>query len=118
MKRLVNYDPQMIDLGDRRGLGFLFRCVTGHCHEMNIVLFANPLDGGVALEGSTWEVFDKLRTAGLIDDDKRRLHRGCGSFRWQRDPKTTSFDNLTLTPSVNAHECGHFMLTNGNLTMS
>jgi hypothetical protein len=112
MPKLTDFDPRWVDLGDRRGLGFLFRCTTGHCQDLNIVLFANPLDSGPALEGNTWPVFEKLEAAGLIGDD-RRLHRGCGLFRWNREPDTTTFEDLTLTPSVDAHECGHFVLSNG-----
>lgn len=112
MPKLTDFDPKWIDLDGRRGLGFLFRCTTGHCKEFNIVLFANPIDGGSPLEGNTWTVFEKLVVAGLVNDN-RQLHRGCGLFRWNRDPNTTTFENLTLTPSINAHECGHFTITNG-----
>lgn len=114
MPKLTDFEPRWIDIGERRGLGFLFRCTTGHCQELNIVLFANPIDGGPALEGNTFPVFEQLIAAGLIDRTDRRLHRGCGLFRWHRDPSTTTFENMTLTPSVDAHECGHFTVTNGS----
>lgn len=113
MPRLTDFNPQWIDIGDRRGLGFLFRCTTGHCDGFNIVLFANPLDGGPALEGNTFPVYEKLVAAGLVNTEGRRLHRGCGLFRWNRDPKTTTFETLTLNPSVDSHECGHFTIVNG-----
>lgn len=112
MPKLTDFAPRWIDIGDRRGLGFLFRCTTGHCEELNIVLFANPLDGGPALEGNTFPVYDQLRKAGIIKDGER-LYRGCGLFRWQRAPQATTFETMTLTPSVDAHECGHFTITNG-----
>ncbi len=113
MPKLTDFEPRWIDFGDRRGLGFLFRCTTGHCQGLNIVLFANPVDGGPPLDGNTWPIFEKLTAAGLINDMDRRLHRGCGLFRWNRDPNTSTFENLTLSPSVDAHECGHFTITNG-----
>src|SRR4051812_34561507 len=86
MPKLTDFEPRWIDIGDRRGLGFLFRCTTGHCQELNIVLFANPIDGGPPLEGNTFPVHDQLRKAGIIKDGER-LYRGCGLFRWQRAPQ-------------------------------
>lgn len=117
MPRLTDFDPQWIDLGDRRGLGFICRCTTGHCDGYNVVLLANPLDGGPPFAGDSWALLDELlELPGFVGYDGkglRRLVRGCGAYRWQRDPKTSTFEDLSLTPSVNAHECGHFTVTNG-----
>lgn len=115
MPRLTDFHPVWIDLGDRKGLGFIYRCTTGHCTGLNTVLFANPLDGGPPCPMGTWELRDALIAAGLIDDDGdlKRLHRGCGKTRWNRDPLTSTFENLTLSPSINACECGHFTVVNG-----
>lgn len=121
MPRLTDFDPKWIDLGDRKGLGFLFRCVTGHCDGYNAVLFANPIDGGPAFAGDSWALLDELlKVEGLIGyqgDGKglRHLVRGCGSFRWTRtgEPPATTFEAISLTPSVDCHECGHFTVTNG-----
>lgn len=105
--RLTDLSPQWIDLGDRKGLGFLWRCSTGHCEGWNVTLLANPLDGGPPFPGDSWALVGALEMVGLI--------RGCGMARWKRDPATTTFENLTLSPSVNAHECGHWTVINGEL---
>ncbi len=114
MPRLIDFSPKWIDLDGRKGLGFLFRCTTGHCDGLNTVLFANPLDGGPPCDLDTWPLRDALIAAGLIDevDGNKRMHRGCGKFRWWRTGCNT-FEAMSLTPSVNCHECGHLTITNG-----
>lgn len=116
--RLTDLEPKWIDLGDRHGLGILWRCQTGHCQGHNATLFANPLDGGPPFDGDTWRLLDELlKVPGLIgyedESNLRKLVRGCGMFRWQRTGDT--FDTLSLTPSVNAHDCGHFFITAGDI---
>lgn len=106
MPRLTDFDPKWIDLPGRKGLGFTYRCTTGHCKGYNVVLFANPIDGGPAFEGDSWALID-----AIAPEEHRPLYRGCGSCRWQRTGDT--FDTLSLTPSINAYECGHFTVTNG-----
>jgi hypothetical protein len=107
MPRLVDFAPEWIDIGDRHGLGLMMDCGARHCDGRNAVLFANPLDGGPPFEGDTGALMDALDW----DFDERRFNRGCGPVRWNRCGDT--FDTLSLTPSVNAHECGHFTITNG-----
>ena len=126
--KLIDFDPRWIDIPDRHGIGFLWRCVTGHCDGYNATLFVNPLDGGPAFLGDSWSLLEELlKMDGLIDygpDGLRRLVRGCGANRWSRldsagklivgagNPVTT-FENLTTSPSINAYECGHFTVVNG-----
>lgn len=112
--RLIDLDPHWIDLGERRGLGILYRCMVGHCNGYNAPLFANPLDGGPPFAGDSWALLDELLQTDLIGygpDGLRRLVRGCGDCRWTRKGET--FEALSMTPSVNAHECGHLTLTDG-----
>jgi hypothetical protein len=37
-----------------------------------------------------------------------------GGYVWTRESGTT-IDDLTLSPSINAHECGHFHVKNGEI---
>lgn len=123
---LTELDPCWIDIRSRRRLGLLWRCYTGHCGGLNATLFSNPLDGLPAFEGDSWRLLDELlKTEGLIDygpDGLRQLVRGCGLNRWTRvdgegKPKvgTDTFASLTLVPSVNAYECGHFEIKEGKI---
>lgn len=110
MPRLTEFDPKWIDSDEgRRGLGFTMTCANRHCAGRMIVFFANPLDGGPAFEGSTWDA--QRECTGIPLGDAARLLRGCGETRWTRQGDT--FENLSLSPSVNMHECGHFTITNG-----
>ena len=105
--RLVTLDPKWIDHGDRCGLGISFNCMTSHCKGRQWILFKNPLDGGPAYEGTC----TKLMAEMIADEEWTGRDRGCGTIRWQRDGE--SFESLSLSPSVNAHDCGHHTLTNG-----
>ncbi len=114
MPRLTDFDPRWIDLGDRKGLGFTMCCAGAGpqhgptCGHRIPVLFANPLDGGPPYEGNSYDLQEALG-----DGEHSPLYRGCGKFRWKRDPLTMTFADLSLTPSVNSHECGHFTITAG-----
>lgn len=50
---------------------------------------------------------------GLFPEEKdgREWVMGCGACRWNRSGDT--FESLSLTPSVDAHDAGHFTITNG-----
>lgn len=109
--KLVDLNPEWIDLDNRKGLGFLLSCPKQHCKASSVIFFANPLDDGPAFEG---DAFKELVAIKLIPND-RQLFRGCGPFRWNRDPKTKTFETLTLSPSVNAHECGHYHIIKGQI---
>lgn len=112
--KLTDLSPAWIDADGRHGVGVSFRCLTGHCPGRLWILFANPLDGGEPLTRSP---LAKARQEALhVDDDgeaweRIRHDRDGGPNRWTRTGKT--FDALSMTPSVDGHECGHLTLTNG-----
>lgn len=112
--KLTDLHPAWIDLPDegRHGLGLLFDCMVGEhngkpCYIKNIILFKNPLDGGEPFPGESRAILLKL----YPDEEERYDLRGCGTSRWQRTGET--FETLSMTPSVDAHSCGHYTLTNG-----
>lgn len=83
----------------RTGVGVIFACPCGNSGEDHecYVPFANPLDGGPALDPSAWS----------------------GSGGWQRTGET--FETLSLSPSIFRRKslggCGwHGWITNGNVT--
>lgn len=113
--RLTDLHPAWIDHGERKGLGVAFDCMVGHhrfeekdvpCVIRNWILFANPLDGGEA-----WSGHSRTLIVALNPDGCDTEIAGCGTSRWTRTGDT--FENLSMTPSVNAHVCGHLTLTNG-----
>lgn len=113
MLRLIDLDPQWINHGERRGLGVRFRCMAGHCEGYQWILFANPLDGGPAYDGKCYQLMSDL-------SDKIQAETGhyifgkdrpCDPCRWTRTGE--DFATMSMSPSVNAHECGHLTLTNG-----
>lgn len=107
MPRLVDYDPICIEIDGRRGLGFTMLC-PGHdkAHRI-VVLFANPLDGGLPYVGNSFDLAEALEN----DPRHQPIYRGCGTFRWKR--AGDSFDSMSISPSINAHDCGHFTVTDG-----
>ncbi len=107
--RLADFDPQWIDHGDRKGIGVSFRCLTGHCTGRLWIMFANPLDGGPAYEGNCFALMLQKQETG--EPGITAGSRPCGPCRWKRIGDT--FETLTMTPSVDAHQCGHKTLTNG-----
>ncbi len=114
MPRLSDFDPAWIDdpATGRTGIGVSFRCVMGHCSGRMWCLFSNPLDGGNAHEGDCFSLM--FEHYERTNDGQRQgpIHdRGCGQVRWQRSGET--FETLSLTPSVDAHQCGHFVLKEG-----
>lgn len=111
--KLVDLHPQWIDLPElkRHGLGVAFDCMVGlhhgkPCTIRNWILFANPLDGGPPWPGESRGLIVLLNPEGTDGEIS-----GCGTSRWQRTGET--FDTLSMTPSVNAHTCGHYTLTKG-----
>lgn len=123
MPKLTDFAPQWIDHAGRRGLG-LFMTSPVNPKWRLCVLFANPLDGGPAWLGESRDLLAvmfpvqtepgkpdaKGRWDGDVDAEGRWL-MACGSFRWQRTGDT--FESLSLSPSVDAHNMGHFTITNG-----
>lgn len=113
--KLVDLAPAWINAEGRSGIGISFRCMTGHCSGRLWILFANPLDGGPPVACSPLAA---ARLAALHADDAGEawaaaIHddRDSGTTRWTRTGET--FVSLSMTPSVNGHECGHFTLTGG-----
>jgi hypothetical protein len=109
--RLIDLDPSWIDYGSRRGIGVRFRCmVPGHCSGYLWILFANPVDGGPPHSGACWNLIIEARDAdGQFD--KYKYDRPCDKCRWQRTGE--DFASMSMSPSVDAHCCGHLTLTNG-----
>jgi len=88
---IADLDPHWIFDANRRVVGVRFACPT--CGDLvgavNIcVLFENPPDGGPAAP----------RGCRLPGDSEGR--------RWTRDG--TTFSTLTLSPSVDCSQCGHW----------
>lgn len=102
--RLIHYNPQWLNLGERFGLGITMECLN-HSGHLSAILFSNPVDGGPPFQGSSWN--QMLELVGS------QLFRGCGDFRWER--KGDTFETLTLLPSVNMHSCGHFNIESGEI---
>jgi hypothetical protein len=97
---------------DSRVLGVSFRCP--HCQLVRLgIAFANPADGGepsaiVTQAGMPQAIRDLLHETVEFDVPPGHL--------WTRTGET--FDNLTLTPSVDASASGHWhgSVTNGEAT--
>ena len=115
MVKLTDLHPAWIDHGDRNGLGVAFDCLIGHhsfqgrdvpCVIRNWILFANPLDGG-----TPWPGHSRVLIVACFPDGCDTEVAGCGESRWQRTG--TTFETLSMTPSVNAYTCGHLTLSNG-----
>jgi len=112
--KLTDLKPEWVNVDDRKGLGVIYGCLVGSHHDgkpcpiRNVTLFANPLDGGPPWPGNSRSLILKL-----FGEEERYNIRGCGECRWNRNEKTTTFEDLTLTPSCDNHQCGHMTLTNG-----
>lgn len=97
--RLLDLDPRFVGAGgegvtgadgspvpERRGVGLSFQCPCGRSHEGRsdrvFVTFANPLDGGPALDGKrvpTWQRSgDTFETLTLSPSIQRVDPDGCG----------------------------------------
>ena len=111
--RLVDLNPRWFSEEGRHGQGVTFDCP--HCAGAIrlAAAFANPLDGGapVPLEPSKlWPTLQPRpdEAPGLVTVPPGTL--------WQRTGET--FDVLSLVPSVDASNSGHWhgYLTNGAIT--
>ncbi len=99
--RLTELDPRWISVTGRHGQGVSFECP--HCRDSYLgVWFANPIDGGPPI------------------GEKERTHTDKnGRVRvnplWTRQGDT--FETLTLTPSIDVSEAGHWhgFITNGEV---
>lgn len=109
--KLTSLNPEWIDHGERKGLGVAFNCMVGThfgkpCTIRYWILFANPLDGGAPWPGNSRTLIVEKYPDGTDGEVA-----GCGECRWNRSGD--NFENLSMTPSVDAHACGHMTLTNG-----
>ena len=73
MPRLIDLNPEWVDLKseNRHGLGIIFDCMVGthfgkKCDIRNVILFANPLDDGLAWPGESRSIMIKLFEACLF----------------------------------------------------
>lgn len=94
MVRLIDLNPRWVTSAGRTGAGLSFDCpgtccATAAVRQRMQVLFRNPMDGG---------------------------DPSVGEPRWNRSGST--FDDLTLTPSIDASASGHFhgWISNGEVT--
>jgi hypothetical protein len=105
--KLTELEPRWIggsldDGAERRGLGISFMCPLHHVEGDRLaVWFSNPCDGGSAHVDYAMD----SATAHLTLKNPEHL--------WQRTGET--FDDLTLTPSIDASKygCWHGFITNG-----
>ena len=95
--RLSELNPRWCAAGDsRHGMGITFECP--HCRTQRLgVWFVNPIDGGP-------------KEHELIEDHHM------GGPEWTRTG--TTFDDLSLSPSIDASAFGHWhgYITNGSIT--
>ena len=122
--RLTDLDPKLWAAAGRHGQGVVFLCP--HCRVTYLcVAFANPLDGGAPWNIGTHECRPirqlwELLYGDLGDPAVRGavLPKGTNvvppGFLWQRTGET--FEDLTLTPSVDASPagCWHGFVTKGD----
>lgn len=107
--KLLDLNPRAVLWGDdstRRGMGLSFDCPG--CRKVRIVIpYANPQDGRAAAlptsipENASPELKERVRQQNL---------------RWQRTGD--SFENLSLTPSIDASQSGHWhgFVTSGQIS--
>lgn len=96
--RLTELEPHWVGLAPGHAIGVTFLCP--HCRNVRLgVLFDVPI-GGEILDN-----FIGLRLAASHIDDKH----------WHREGET--FETLTLTPSVDTSQHGHWhgFITNGEI---
>ena len=99
--KLTELEPRWWGLIGRHGQGMLFLCP--HClTEYLGIAFANPLDGGLA-----------------VPEEIRKYTNKKGEPKvqplWNR--QGDEFENITITPSIDASEIGHWhgFITNGEI---
>jgi hypothetical protein len=91
MRHLVDLNPRWIHAPGGRVVGVRFDCPTCGDLEGHVkiaVLFENPPDGGSPAPNGT------------------RLPGDNGGRRWDRTGAT--FESLSLSPSVDCSQCGHW----------
>jgi hypothetical protein len=112
--RLRDLQPRWFDVPgigtDKDGITFLCPCPRCRAAGQPVrlgVQFANPVQGGVGVEMTAR---DRLRHV----HDLRTFDVPPGTL-WHRTGET--FDDMTLTPSVDAEASGHWhgFLTNGEI---
>lgn len=77
--KLTELEPRWCSEAGRHGMGLTFLCPVHRNHRLG-VQFANPIDGGAAMQGQ--------------------------KYLWRRQGET--FDALTLGPSIDASGAQHF----------
>lgn len=105
--KLTDLRPRPVcDKEGRRGMGLSFNCPL--CGQQRLsIWYANPMDGGPPREA--------LPITPDLPEEIKRLYT-CYNNRWQRTGD--SFENLTLSPSVDASGAGHWhgFISEGNVT--
>lgn len=101
--RLTELSPRWVRDGEgRHGQGMSFECP--HCRAEYLgVWFANPVDGGAPIEEEKRKYVDR--------QGKPRIRP-----LWHRQGE--NFETLSLSPSIDASEVGHWhgFITNGEVT--
>jgi hypothetical protein len=99
--KLIDLDPGWFcDKDGRNGQGISFLCP--HCKKIYIgIAFKNPIDGGTPIP---------------LRQYKNKKGKLVWTYNWERQGDT--FENLTLIPSIDASEYGHWhgFIRDGNIT--
>lgn len=112
--RLIELEPRWCnDYGASDGLkqGITFLCP--HCRARRLgVFFDAPICGSPPVDIQA--INERRKLSDGTDDHLKEVH--VGSVLWHREGD--SFENLTLTPSIDASKfgCWHGFITNGEVT--
>ncbi len=102
--RLVDLEPHWVGLMPGHAIGITFLCP--HCHQCRVgVLFDVPI-GGNSIEG----IIGRSLTVALQQAANSNMKQ------WHRQGDT--FETLSLSPSIDTSEHGHWhgFITNGEVT--
>lgn len=104
--RLIELNPRWFAEPGRREQGFTFDCP--HCRGVRLsVLLAAPLDGGPLLPHAN-EPGNRRYYEALWNDLDRTIGVTIVPVKFHWSHRGDSFENLTLTPSVDHSPSGHW----------
>lgn len=110
--KLTELDPRWLMIGRDR-VGLVFKCP--HCQQCYLSCFFHPLPV-VARDGVTSQ--DTVIRAVLTDDQARETPHCAKGALWRATPPAhlATFENLSVTPSIDASKSGHWhgFITDGS----